>query len=259
MSNARTTHSIAIVSALLGLGAFIAVVVFAPVDTPRGRRSAAPNTPRLDQSIQSIRTALVDGRSIASVNIAQNVVSKHPDEPDAWMWLAIVADRFGDPITAMDAAQRQLELLSDPDRAAREGRSSFTAGSEHAYRVAWGHRVLGDTATARTNFAKAADLLEEESGAGETQFAQYNLACYRAMAGQHDRAADHFARAVEAGYGRDNGWWQTDPDLDPIRAHPVFVAAAERLEERARAARAEPRPVPSAEPETSPAESDPGG
>lgn len=219
-------------SVLLGLGAFIGVLVLAPVDTP-SRRVSRPSLPRLDQTINAVRTALMEDREIASVNIAQNAVHHHPRAADAWMWLAITADRTRDPMTAMKAAERLIELVEDPAWAAGRQTTSFTAVSDRLYRLGWGYRLIGDRAGSEARFAEAADALESEAGVRGGVFLEYNLACYRALAGEPDRAADHFARAIEAGYGRDNGWWRVDPDLDPIRSHPVFVGAGERLVEPA--------------------------
>jgi len=234
------TRTVVLMSALLGLTAFVGVLVLAPVDTPRQRRSAQSGIMPLNQAIQRIRAALIDGRPIASLNLAQIAADNYPDQPDAWMWLAITADRFGDANTATQAAERQMRLLGGPDQIPGRGAERFTGGSANLYRLAWGHQILGETGTARARFREAADALENESSPNNGRFAQYNLACYRSMAGQFDRAAAHLAAAVDAGYRSDNGWWAVDPDLDPIRSHAVYLDAARRLRERA------PVPPPSA-------------
>ncbi len=228
MNNSR---SIMAVSLFLGIVAFMGVLTLAPVDSPQ-RRTPSPSSPGLSQLIGSIRTALVEDRILGAVNLAENAVTLHPERADAWMWLGITAERNGDPTTAMDAGRVQLELLGEPDRVPDAPVSGWTAVSDRLYRSAWAHRLVGEEERARSLFAQAGDALEREAGIHATQFSEYNLACYRALAGEHDRAADHFARAVDNGYRFDNGWWDADPDLDPIREHPVFRRAAERLRER---------------------------
>lgn len=242
MNSART---IGIISALLGLAAFVGVLVLAPVDAPR-RRQATPATPGLNQLIGSIRAALAEDRDRAALNLAENAIEQHPDRPDAWMWMGITAELNRDPTTATQAGRLQLELLGNAESLPNPEVSGWTAVSDRLYRLGWGHRLIGEEPEARVFFSRAADALEQETRGGPSQFAEYNLACYRALAGQHDRAAAHFARAVELGYARDNGWWRADPDLDPIRGHPVFVAAGNALSERVAARRTDQTPPPAA-------------
>lgn len=225
----NSTRTIGILSALLGLSAFIGVLVLAPVDIPQ-RRSARTATPPIGQLIRSLRTALIEDRPLAALNLAEQAVEHHPSQPDAWMWLGIIADLNRDRATAVASGQRQLELLENVHSRARVEVPSYTAGSDQLYRLAWGHLLMGRESEARSRFADAARALEQETEEGSTQFSEYNLACYRAMAGELDRAAEHFEKAVENGYRYDNGWWKIDPDLDPIREHPAFRRAAARVE-----------------------------
>lgn len=58
--------------------------------------------------------------------------------------------------------------------------------------------------------------------------AHYNLACSLALS-KHHRAALHALRhAVELGYD-DFDWMQQDPDLDPLKNSPQFLALLEQL------------------------------
>jgi hypothetical protein len=51
----------------------------------------------------------------------------------------------------------------------------------------------------------------------------YQLACYRALAGEHGRALEHLAIAV-AGDPRTRAWAAEDRDLDGVRDDPAFPA-----------------------------------
>jgi quercetin dioxygenase-like cupin family protein len=67
---------------------------------------------------------------------------------------------------------------------------------------------------------EAVGLLEQagDSYDQETANFQYNLACYRAIAGDRDGALDAFRRAFALGPDRVRTWAQGDSDLDSIRA-----------------------------------------
>lgn len=51
----------------------------------------------------------------------------------------------------------------------------------------------------------------------------YQLACYRALAGDREQALDHLERAV-ADDARAREWAATDSDLEPLRGDPRFAA-----------------------------------
>ncbi len=67
---------------------------------------------------------------------------------------------------------------------------------------------------------EAVRLLEENLDRYATESAsfQYNLACYRALAGDRDGAIEAFRRAFELDPERVRGWATGDSDLDSIRA-----------------------------------------
>jgi len=52
----------------------------------------------------------------------------------------------------------------------------------------------------------------------------YNLACVYCLLGDPDKGVESFVQAVDAGYGN-LSWAHIDPDLQPIREDPRFVAA----------------------------------
>ncbi len=56
----------------------------------------------------------------------------------------------------------------------------------------------------------------------------YNLACCYGLLGEAELAARYLALAVEAGFSN-LGHIERDPDLNPVRQHPAFMAAIDTL------------------------------
>jgi len=59
----------------------------------------------------------------------------------------------------------------------------------------------------------------------------YNLACYRALAGEREAAMDALELAAKRRYV-DNGLVNTDPDLDSLRQEPRFITIVEGINRR---------------------------
>lgn len=58
--------------------------------------------------------------------------------------------------------------------------------------------------------------------------AHYNLACSLALSKRKVAALSELKRAVQLGY-RDLDWMQQDPDLEPLKSHPDFLALLDQL------------------------------
>jgi hypothetical protein len=58
--------------------------------------------------------------------------------------------------------------------------------------------------------------------------AHYNLACSLALSKRKSDALRSLRAAIELGYA-DLDWMQQDPDLDPLKEHPAFVALLDQL------------------------------
>jgi hypothetical protein len=86
------------------------------------------------------------------------------------------------------------------------------------------HWYLAQGPMGRGDPAEAARIAERglADWPGHPQL-HYQLACFRALAGEHDRALEHLAVAV-AGDPRARGWAAEDPDLDAVRDRPGFPA-----------------------------------
>jgi len=54
----------------------------------------------------------------------------------------------------------------------------------------------------------------------------YNVACYLALAGEHDAAFEHLRTAVELDRDKVMKWLPEDSDLDPLRDDPRFKELA---------------------------------
>jgi adenylate cyclase len=64
----------------------------------------------------------------------------------------------------------------------------------------------------------------------EDPYVLYGVTCLFTRLGEVDEGVDHFEQAVRAGF-RNRAWIEMDPDLDPIRDHPRFLAALATLDE----------------------------
>ena len=51
----------------------------------------------------------------------------------------------------------------------------------------------------------------------------YNAACAFSQLGKLDRALDYLESALRKGFAH-REWMENDGDLDPLRAHPRFIA-----------------------------------
>jgi adenylate cyclase len=50
---------------------------------------------------------------------------------------------------------------------------------------------------------------------------RYNVACLYSLEGKVEAAIGCLEEALEGGF-QNKGWFQNDPDLDPLRGHPRF-------------------------------------
>lgn len=214
------------ISALLGVTTFAGVMLLGPVEIdPPGGRAAISSVS--DQAAR-MRRAMAGGRTLAAANIAAQTIEHFPDDSEAWLWQVQVRWSAGDTLEAREAGRRLEEILRIEEIPAGQ-----LAQSHRAYRLGWAYWVLSRQAEAEAHFRDAAVLYEPGSlGVVPEAYRQYNLACYWAMGGEIDRAANHFAAAVDAGFGGDAGWWRADPDLVPLREHRAYLDAAVVLQRR---------------------------
>jgi hypothetical protein len=80
------------------------------------------------------------------------------------------------------------------------------------------------------DYARAAALIEAHLVAHPGDKAMlFNAACANCRLGRIDEAASYLRRAVDAGFD-DLDHLTSDPDLEPLREHPIYLAAVRRLE-----------------------------
>lgn len=95
---------------------------------------------------------------------------------------------------------------------------------------------LGKSAAALDDFKTAARLQGEALADTQRRMRgqrveYYNLACYRALAGDKTGALDALERSVKLGY-TDTGHMTTDEDLDTLRSDPRYIAAMALAEQK---------------------------
>ncbi len=222
------------ISALLGLAAFIAVLVYAPIpEDGHGRRGVTGETGGAAMSLQEqgnrIRRSLADNRHAAAISIANQTVELFPDDPEAWLWQVQVQYALGQETGARVAAERLLNAVQ-----ARPLPGGQLPQAMRAYQLGWANWALSRQEIARQHFIDAANLFAPASdGLIEERARQYTLASFLAMGGQPERAAEHFALAVDANYRGTSGWWKVDPALASIRGQRAYLDAGVVLQRRA--------------------------
>tara|TARA_R110002072_G_scaffold42064_4_gene117501 strand:- start:60475 stop:61248 length:774 start_codon:yes stop_codon:yes gene_type:complete len=229
---------VVVVSALLGVGAFVYVVGFEEMDEADHPRAAAINQSQSSQRlIAQIRRQIAGGR-LENADRVTDQLYKHygrgpSPQPEAFYWRALVDDLQGNPAAARTNWAILKAMLDEPDRW-----SGGYTSERLLYLRAWAMHGLGEVEEARGLFGTVADRLwiasEPKNGTGErTSLDLYNLACYRSMSGQLPEALEHWEKAVERGYGRgtqdETGWWAMDPDLEPLHALSAFWEIGGRI------------------------------
>jgi len=126
---------------------------------------------------------------------------------------------------------RSLGREQDMKTAAREGvvraERELTLHPENprpAYLGAVGLAALGEFDRAKEWAARA---LAIDPGDG---LAQYNVACFYSLVGEHERAIDLLLELLPRATRERKTWVKHDSDFNPIRSHPRFAKVLELLE-----------------------------
>ncbi len=83
-------------------------------------------------------------------------------------------------------------------------------------------QILGDDYTRRGKYVAGLKVDEQLSQLRpEDPLVQYNLACSYSLTGDFNQAVAALERAINCGY-RDFKWLAQDPDLEPLRQHPLY-------------------------------------
>ncbi len=129
----------------------------------------------------------------------------------------------------LSAAYRDLDRPLERDQTLQRARNAverhLDANPNDARALYLGAGVLVDLGKAdeALEWARRAFSLDPEDPR-----LLYNLACLHCETKRLEEALDYFERALQAGYAS-REWIDKDSDLDPIRDHPRFQAALERL------------------------------
>ncbi len=217
------------ISGLLAIATFIGMLVYAPMPGGgRNGRGAAAMPVSAEEQGGRIRRAMGEGRHAAAVSIAAQTVEQFPDDPEAWLWQVRVQHALGHEAGARAAGERLLRATEAgpiPGGVLEQG--------VRASRLGWAYWVLSRQEIAREHFMDAANLFGlTPMGLLDEGQRQYALAGFLAMGGRPERAAEHFALAVDANYRGDGGWWKVDPALASIRGQRAYLDAGVVLQRR---------------------------
>lgn len=216
-------------SATISLGAFFYVLTMEPMNQRRNPRAAAiDRVPPRATLVTNIRRSLGQGQLAVADRQSEALLANYPDDLDAIYFRAIVLRELGQE---EQVAQSWAWLYRQTSRLAAWP-TRYTQAQIGYYR-AWALLGTGQTEEGRAMFRDLADQIEQVPNPNMSlALSQYNLACYRAMGGQGEVAMEHWARAVESGYGLDQGWWMVDPDLESLHSEDQFWAIGAQLIQR---------------------------
>ncbi|MFG0326259.1 MAG: tetratricopeptide repeat protein [Phycisphaerales bacterium JB037] len=158
-------------------------------------------------------------------------VRSNPARVEAWIRLGDLRAQAGDGEGARGAYQRAVTMIEQ----AIPGLMGTDEQPRLAYAWYWlglAHLGLGEEESARTAFGQASAVQEGVVESSREGGAWYNLACFRARAGDAEGAIAALERSVRGRRGwSDAEWARRDPDLELIRGDPRFEAALENVRE----------------------------
>jgi tetratricopeptide (TPR) repeat protein len=156
------------------------------------------------------RHAFASGQAEKALRLYEDAIRVRPEDYQAPLLVAQIYDDCGRGGEAsavrrlgVERAERHLEIDPDDARA--------------LYMAANGMAALGNRERAR-EWAERARALRPDDG-----MVLYNVACVFSLLGLEEPALDCLETAIKSGL-RQKGWYEHDSNLDPLRAHPRFVA-----------------------------------
>ena len=216
------------------LAAVIAAgVVFARWEPPDDGRRDLRSGNLMGADLERARSRLRRGRYDEAISYAQSALND--ERTDRSLALRILAESYRRRDGEGDQ-ERVLEVLRRVEVIETAESSRYLAPSEF-YRLGLIRLRIGEAESARAAFARGAEMQRAfiaNTPEGERVRSRwyYDLVRFEALAGDREAALDAWERAVEHGY--DNlPHAMADADLFTIREHPRFIAAAERIGERA--------------------------
>ncbi len=151
--------------------------------------------------------------------------------PFDWRRLGEYHERDGEMDLAYSAyaraEQEYLKAVLSPPTSAQDEDATHIAGLWYDIGLLRAEK-LDRPAEAREAFREAMELMEAFCRLRPSRVPLYNLACYAARAGEHEKAIEAFARAIEAGWENYERAIE-DPDLAPVRDDPRVRALLEKI------------------------------
>lgn len=138
-----------------------------------------------------------------------------PEAYDAWYLLGMCYRRLGDTSRARHASFECIEAMKRWIRVHPDDTRAWTMGAAVL-------AEMGEPDRAAAWIARALAIDKEES------IILYNAACVYVALGKIDEAIACLEATIAYG-GVSQGWIQNDPDLDPLREDPRFIALAARM------------------------------
>ncbi len=150
--------------------------------------------------------------------------------PFDWRRLGEYHERDGEMDLAYSAyaraEQEYVKAVTAPPVSARDQDATHVAGLW--YDIGILREKLDRPDEAREAFREAMELMEVFCSLRPSRVPLYNLACYAARAGEHEKAIEALERAIEAGW-ENYARAVADPDLAPIRDDPRVRAMLEKI------------------------------
>ncbi len=167
------------------------------------------------------------GQYDRAAGLFQRAASLAPNDFRAWGHLQTIYVSQGRGDDALEASRQGLQ------RAEKE----VEAHPDNASALCFGAIMLADLGEVERAFSWAS---RAEIFVGDDVGVHYNLGCCYAKLGKPDRAINCLERQLTASpiyCSWSLSWMKQDSDLDPIRAHPRFMALVEKLEAKVAAAK----------------------
>jgi adenylate cyclase len=157
------------------------------------------------------RTAFHQNRLRRALELFERAAEVNPDDFQSPLLAATIYRSLGMETQALDAERRGVMLaerhLEDyPDNA----RAYFFAATPLAH--------LGRMAQAHEWIERAVAIDPDDPTT------RYNVACFYAQLGEIEKALDFLENTITS-----RTWVESDPELEPLRAHPRFRALVEKL------------------------------
>ena len=162
------------------------------------------------------RACFAQGKLDEAARLFQHAADIKPDDYQALLVLIGVLRSLGRDQDMRAAAEEgvlraERELVRHP------------ANPRPAYLGAVGLAVLGQLDRAKDWAARALAIDPEDV------LAQYNVACFYSLAGEHEKAIDLLLALLPRAGRQTKEWVKHDSDLDPIRSHARFTGVVELL------------------------------